>query len=454
MFEKFLQTLSDNEPLISAIAGLITLLAAIWGLVQLTFIPRRRVDVDPGDGDARAGRIRSLVNLGLSEHSELEELVSVRTVNVALLCVVVLSLTWLAFALVVGERLLLAMTNLLVFLTCLIAFAFQSRGDSYTARWLALIAMAAYWLATCALLGRFSGVEYFFAALVAIPILIFGRTELPHTCLAIALMAGLFPLAVYLQSFPGLAVELSEGEARLAYYLNACFLAMAVYAPVHFYNGFAASSYGELERHKRKADELVHNILPPHLARRMAAQEDAVADWHQEASVLLATIKGFERLHRRMSATDLVALLGKLYEQFDELVRKYGVEKVHTLGMNYVAATGISPEKPADHHALAEFAIAMNEAVAGFAKQVGHPLSLRIGISTGQAVTGVIGRTRPIFDIWGETVELANALRDVASDNAIVVDEPAYWRLQDQYQFADIDGRSGYTLLAEGAGNG
>ena len=452
MIEQFLQALGNNEPAISAFAGVITLLAAVWGLAQLVFLPQRRPQVDAAGNRMSAGRLRSLMNLGLTDRSELEELVSVRTVNVALICVIILSMTWLVFALVVGDRLLLAMTNLAVFLACLLAFVCQYRGDSHAARWLALFAIAAYWLATNVLLGRLSGVEYYFAALVAMPILIFGRTQLKHTCFAVALMVCLFPIAIYLQSFTDLAVDMPESEATIVYYINVCFLAMVVFAPVHFYNNFAGSSYRELEVHKRKADDLVNNILPPHVATRMVEEENTVADWHQEASVLYATIGGFEQLHGRMSATDLVGLLGRLYTQCDQLVRHHGIEKVHTLGTHYVAATGINPEKPADHHALAEFALAMKETVAGFAQQMGYPLSLRIGISTGQVITGVIGKARPSFDAWGETVELANSLRDAANDNTIVVNEPTYWRLQDRYQFAGCEGQTGYVLLGEGAG--
>ena len=454
MLEQTLRILGDNEPVISAFAGLITLLAAIWGLVQLTVLPRRRQTVLPESGQVDRGRLRLLMNLGLTEHSELEELVSVRTVNVALLCVILLSLTWLVFALVTGDRLLLAITNLVVFIFCLVAYTCQERGATHVARWLALFAMGVYWLATTMLLGRFSGVEYFFAALMAMPILMFGRTQMPHMCLAIALVMCLFPVAVYLQGFPELAVAMPGREASIAYYVNVFFLAFVVFAPVHFYNNFAASSYRELEINKQRTDNLVNSMLPEHVAARMTDQQTAVADWHQEASVLFATVKGFEQLHKRMSATELVELLGQLYGECDRLVREYDVEKVNTLGTNYVAATGIDPDKPANHHALAGFALAMKEAVARFAARAGYPFSLQVGISTGQAITGVIGRARPCFDIWGDTVERANAMRDAAIDNTIVVNESAYWRLQDRYHFSGEPDNGSCVLLGEGRGAG
>jgi class 3 adenylate cyclase len=162
---------------------------------------------------------------------------------------------------------------------------------------------------------------------------------------------------------------------------------------------------------------------------------------------LFATVYGFQDLARKVSAVQLVELLSQIFLEFDQLIEKYGVEKVNTLGANYVAATGIGESKQPDHAALARLAIGMREVVTHVSASVKHPFSLRIGMSTGQVVSGVIGDARPSFDIWGETVELANSLRGSAMANSIVINEASYWRLRDQFEVEAMQGDQGRFLL-------
>ena len=140
-------------------------------------------------------------------------------------------------------------------------------------------------------------------------------------------------------------------------------------------------------------------------------------------------------------------LLSQVFVEFDHLVTAHGVDKVNTLGTNYVVATGIGPDESPNHHQLAEVALGMREIVSNLSTAVNHPFRLRIGICTGDVVSGVIGESRPSFDIWGETVELANSMRDAAVDGTIVVNEAARWRLRDGFELEELSGDApGYLL--------
>ena len=194
----------------------------------------------------------------------------------------------------------------------------------------------------------------------------------------------------------------------------------------------------------------MNSLIPAYVADRMRDHQSTVADWHSEATVLFATISGFESLYHRVSAVQLVEMLSEIFTQFDELIKKYNIEKVNTLGTNYVVATGIGADDKSDHAAIAMFALDALELVRAFSQRVNHPFGFRAGISTGQVVSGVIGDARPCFDIWGETVELANSMRDTAVNNSIVVNEPAYWRLKQQFEFAVTDeSEAAYILLRQ-----
>ena len=123
------------------------------------------------------------------------------------------------------------------------------------------------------------------------------------------------------------------------------------------------------------------------------------------------------------------------------------MEKINTLGTNYVVATGVDEDSRPDHLALARVAVGMRDVVARVSRSVNHSFVLRAGLSTGQVVSGVIGDARPSFDIWGETVELANILRGSALENTVVVNEACFWRLRDAFDFVSMQGADGRYLL-------
>ncbi len=452
MLEQVLRLLSEYEPTINAIVGLITLGAAFWGAIQLTLLARRRNHPTPAKTpkSARAEKPTNLwsalLNLGLGRGSRLEELVSVRNVNVALFLILGVSFAWLVVSLFLRSTILLTILNLFVFVIALVAFALQLSGHNGPARWTVLIVTGVWWLGVMLAVGPLRGIEYFLAVLMAFPILIFSRAQLGQMYLAMLAMGLLFLGGFLLhQAVPPL-LDLSDEYIRRGYFLNVFFLAAAVYAAVRYYKEFAATNYHLLEDQKRQNDDLVLTMLPEHIASRVSDHEETVAEWHPDATVLYASIPGVEKLYKKMSAVQLVRLLSEIFLRFDRLVAEHGVEKVKTLGTNYLVATGIGLGDEADHGAIAACALAMREAVADICSSSGHPLGFQAGIASGQAVSGVIGEARPCFDIWGEAVELANRMRGFAGNNEVLVNESAYWRLRECFYLARDEDSDRYRL--------
>lgn len=457
MFDQFLLVLKEQEPLISSIVGLTTMLAAIWGVVQLMFLANKNnttIETAPeailtyqGSG---AGPLRTLLDLGITRYSELEELVSVRTINTATLCLILITLCWVIAGLFVEGMIILTIVNGIAFLSFLMVLVMHGADRSEPAKWLFVFSITIYWAIVMVVVGKFHGIEYFFPTLLIFPVLLFSKQHTKGKLFAILFMAAAFLAAVALQERFEARVLISESFFPVAYYMNVILLGATLYLLVNFYNNFAASNFHDLERQKSRTDELVNSLLPAYVADRVRDHESTVADWHSEATVLFATISGFETLYHRVSAVQLVEMLSEVFNQFDELIKKYNIDKVNTLGTNYVVATGIgeSEDEETDHAAIAMFALDALEVVKQFSQTVNHPFSFRAGISTGQVISGVIGDARPCFDIWGETVELANSMRDTAVSNSIVVNEPAYWRLRESYEFAVTDETvASYLLL-------
>ncbi len=454
MANQLIALLQDFETTISSIVGLLTLCAAIWGVVKLTLRGRRKADGDTqvtgaGPEPALGDAWQSLFNLGLSEHSQLEELVSVRTVNVVLFCLLVVSFPWLLAHLLFLKSLPLALVTLLVFSGSLLCFALQRAGATTTARWLVIALVLIYWLGALLTLGAGQGTEYFAAALMALPILIISRAQVGQRLFSITLIAGVFALGVALTAGRPSPPLLHQRGLDVGYYINALILAAIIFAAVSYYKHFAATSYQLLTSKKRENDALVSRFLPADLAQRIVNEEAVAARWHPEATVLVASLTGFADLYARLPAIDLVTKLDALYSRFDELIEANRVEKIKTLGTVYVAAAGLG-DAGESYAAIALSALAMRRIVAQFAREEELQIGFRCGLARGLTISGVIGKSRPRFDIWGEALDAATRLEAVAGEGEIVVNEQAYWRLNRHFSFAsDAGEENAYLLLGK-----
>ena len=459
MVEGLIQLLEDFEPTISSIVGLLTLCAAIWGVAQLTLRGRRKdaADLDRTEAEGPRGPGRpwqSLFNLGLTEHSQLEELVSVRTVNVVLFCLLVVSFPWLLFCLLLGQSLLLTLLNLIVFSGTLLCFAVQRAGATTTARWLVIVLVVVYWLGALLTVGEKQGTEYFLAGLVTLPVLILSRAQVGQRLLAMALIAAVYAAGVATTAGKPPPMVLDQRALDWGYHVNALFLAGIIFASVSYYKHFAATSYQLLTSRKRENDALVSRFLPADLVLRMVNEETVAAQWHPEGTVLVGSLTGFGDLYARLPAIDLVTKLDTVYARFDEVIGANGVEKVKSLGTVYVAAAGLD-DSGDSYASIARSVLAMRRIVADFAREEALPIGFRCGVATGLTISGVIGKARPRFDIWGEALDAATRLEASAGEGEIAVNEQAYWRLERHFAFAaQADFANSYLLLGKAQADG
>jgi class 3 adenylate cyclase len=165
-----------------------------------------------------------------------------------------------------------------------------------------------------------------------------------------------------------------------------------------------------LDRAHQRSEELLLNILPPSIARRLKLSGGTIADGFAGVTVLFADIVGFTRLSARLPPERIVDVLNDLFCRFDDLAGQLGLEKIKTIGDCYMVAGGL-PEPRSDHaEAVAEMGLAMLDIVAEIAGRTGEPMSVRIGIHSGPVVAGVIGKRKFIYDLWGDTVNIASRM--------------------------------------------
>lgn len=186
---------------------------------------------------------------------------------------------------------------------------------------------------------------------------------------------------------------------------------------------------------REQSDRLLLNILPQTVAERLKNNEEVIADSFAEVTVLFADIVSFTELATQVSAPALVQLLNRIFSNFDALAEKHKLEKIKTIGDAYMVVGGVPLPREDHAEAIAAMAIEMQQEISKFFRDDDLPFSLRMGIATGSAVAGVIGTTKFIYDIWGDTVNIASRMETLGEPGKIQVTTATYERLKSQFVF-------------------
>ena len=196
----------------------------------------------------------------------------------------------------------------------------------------------------------------------------------------------------------------------------------------------------ELQEEKNRSEELLLNILPEEVAKRLAIDKNArIADKVENASVLFADIVGFTKITSSLDADTIVGALNSLYSRIDERAKREGIEKIKTIGDSYMAAAGLFGNEPAEKNALAiiNFARGMLQDIEDFNATSNVQLFMRIGINSGSLIAGVIGKTKFVYDVWGDTVNVASRMESSGQTSKIHVSEPTMTLTKDAIDYSE-----------------
>jgi class 3 adenylate cyclase/HAMP domain-containing protein len=212
---------------------------------------------------------------------------------------------------------------------------------------------------------------------------------------------------------------------------------------------------------KMRSERLLLNVLPKAIADRLKASPlhssnqsfdepdnliksmsklrtstgTIVADTFEEVTVLFGDIVRFTEFASSVSASELVYMLNEIFSEFDRLVDTYDLEKIKTIGDSYMAVGGLPLPRPDHVEAIASMALEMQNSISKFLRPDGTPFEMRIGIHTGQAVAGVIGKKKFIYDLWGDTVNIASRMESQGVAGCIQVSDTVYEVLKGKYKF-------------------
>ncbi len=202
-----------------------------------------------------------------------------------------------------------------------------------------------------------------------------------------------------------------------------------------------------LQVEQERSERLLLNVLPANIAERLKRDSSVIADGIAGCTVMFADLTGFTRLSQELPPREMVAFLNDVFSWIDGLAEKYGLEKIKTIGDAYMVAGGLLAYHDGYTEAVANLALDVRDGMRDRKTSSGESLGMHIGIGSGPVVAGVIGVKKFIYDLWGNTVNIASRLTSEASTGGILVDVATYNRLRASYRFEGPE-----PLLVKGQG--
>ena len=279
------------------------------------------------------------------------------------------------------------------------------------------------WLLMMSLGGfRVSSVVIIWAALCPLAALLLG--DLRQTVFWIAGFVLLLIVSAILQPYL-VPAALPERFVTWFFVLNIGAVIAIAFALLYYF-------VGQRNFFQERSEMLLLNILPKEISEALKANQHPIAAQYDDASILFADVVEFTPMAASMTPMRLVDLLNEVFQCFDDLVDKYDLEKIKTIGDCYMVAAGVPRSCPDHAKVIVNLALDMKAAVAQ-RKFGDRELAFRIGINSGPVVAGVIGRKKFIYDLWGDTVNIASRMESQGQSQCIQITGNTFRSIEDEF---------------------
>ncbi len=188
-----------------------------------------------------------------------------------------------------------------------------------------------------------------------------------------------------------------------------------------------------IAQEKNKSDELLLNILPYEVAEELKEKGSTSAQLHDEVSVLFTDFVNFTANAEKIGVQELIKELNECFTAFDQIMGRYGLEKIKTIGDAYLAVSGLPTSNP--QHARNAI-LAAKDILTFITERRAHKanaLDIRIGINSGPVVAGIVGVKKFAFDIWGDTVNTAARMEQNSQPGRINVSAATYELVKNEF---------------------
>jgi class 3 adenylate cyclase len=194
-----------------------------------------------------------------------------------------------------------------------------------------------------------------------------------------------------------------------------------------------------IEKERDRSENLLLNILPAEVAAELKEKGESEARDFDNVSVLFSDFQSFTQTSEKLTAKELVTELNMCFKKFDEIVQKYEVEKIKTIGDAYMAAGGLHIPRTSEPKDVVMAALEMQQFMLDrkLEKEAEGQVafSMRVGIHTGPVVAGIVGIKKFQYDIWGDTVNTASRMESNGEVGKVNISQTTYEMLKDDPQF-------------------
>nr|WP_082992862.1 adenylate/guanylate cyclase domain-containing protein [Mycobacterium sp. 1245111.1] len=193
---------------------------------------------------------------------------------------------------------------------------------------------------------------------------------------------------------------------------------------------------GLLTAQRNENDRLLLSLMPESVAQRYRDGEQIIAQEHQDVTVIFADIIGLDEISIGLSGDELVQTVDELVRELDSTAETLGVEPIRTVHNGYLASCGLNVPRLDSVPRTIDFAVEMQRIIERFNSGKGYHLTIRAGVNTGNVISGLVGRSSVIYDMWGAAVNLAHQMPSGTTESGIFVTTDVYEVMRDIRQFA------------------
>lgn len=358
-----------------------------------------------------------------------------KTVLVVLcLSVIPLSAIWITIELSTGNQAFVAsiLTGAILSLLNLLLFALKEKYNRFRSIQLTIIL---FWPVANHFVsgGLTASSNLAWAVIVPLVAMLSSRPrEANPWIVAYFVLVGLAGLAEPML-FPDSGLNASDAFFQFSF--NLLNISALLFLVVLYFIRQKNRAYELLQEEERKSEDLLLNVLPKEVAPILRSGKKTIAEQFESASILYADIVGFTPMSERMAPDEMIGLLDEIFSSFDEIIDKYDLEKIRTIGDKYMVVSG-APRRRSDHaQALARAALEMADYAGLIPPRDGEKVEFRIGMNSGPVVGGVIGQSRFHYDVWGDAVNTASRMESHGVPGRIHITSHTQEMLADDFIF-------------------